>query len=176
MCFVLFYWSVVDLQCWVSFCRPAKWFGGSVLDAMETRFWVFWGNSIFISPKGRRQSTFLPTVSEGSPLSTPSWGFVLCMLFNDGHSDQSKEVPYCSFDLRFSNSDFEHFFRCLWTICLSWIDVFYILKICSAFKVELSSGSYVAYVNVPVRNNPSLPAIMPRKPPFSFYYADLFSH
>ena len=34
--------------------------------------------------------------------STPSPAFVICRLFNDGHSDQCEVVPHCSFDLHFS--------------------------------------------------------------------------
>ena len=32
-----------------------------------------------------------------SPGSTPSPAFVICRLFDDGHSDQCEEVPHCSF-------------------------------------------------------------------------------
>ena len=41
-------------------------------------------------------------MQEGSLFSAPSPAFVICRLFNDGHSDWCEVVPHCSFDLRFS--------------------------------------------------------------------------
>ena len=40
----------------------------------------------------------------GSLFCTPFPAFVICRLFNDGHSDQCEVVAHCSFDLHFSNS------------------------------------------------------------------------
>ena len=36
--------------------------------------------------------------------SIPSPVFVICRLFNDGHSDWCEVVPHCRFDLHFSNN------------------------------------------------------------------------
>ena len=44
--------------------------------------------------------TYIPTKSVGGSLySTTSPEFVICRLFNDGHSDWCDVVPHYSFDL-----------------------------------------------------------------------------
>ena len=40
-----------------------------------------------------------------SLLSTPSPAFIVCRLFDDGHSDQCEVISHCSFDLHFSNNE-----------------------------------------------------------------------
>ena len=68
---------------------------------MVTLFLVFWGTSILFSIMAA--PIYLPTNNvEGFPFSTLSPAFVICKLFNDGHSDQCEVV--CSIDLRFSNN------------------------------------------------------------------------
>ena len=48
---------------------------------------------------------YIPTNSVGGfPFSTPSLAFVICRLFNDGHSDWYKVIPHGRFDLHFSNN------------------------------------------------------------------------
>ena len=37
-------------------------------------------------------------------LSTHSLEFIICRLFDDGHSNQCEVVPNCSFDIHFSNN------------------------------------------------------------------------
>ena len=49
--------------------------------------------------------------------STPSSAFIVCWLFDDGHSDQCKMIPHCDFDLHFSNN-VEHLSMCLLAICM----------------------------------------------------------
>ena len=93
---------------------------------------------------------FPPTVQECSLFSTPSPAFIVCRLFDDGHSDWCEVISYCSFDLSFSNgrraaihgvaksrtqlsdwtelnwivSDAEHLFMWLLAICMSsWRNV-----------------------------------------------------
>ena len=44
------------------------------------------------------------TVQQDSLVSTPHPAFVICRLFNDGHSDQCEILPHCSFHLHFSNN------------------------------------------------------------------------
>ena len=48
--------------------------------------------------------TSLP-VYEGSLSSASSPGFIVCRLFDDGHSDRCEVISYCSFDLHFSNNE-----------------------------------------------------------------------
>ena len=57
---------------------------------------------------GLYQFTFPPTVQQGSLFSTPSPAFIVCRLFDDGHSDQCEVISHYSFDLHFSNNE-----RCL---------------------------------------------------------------
>ena len=46
-----------------------------------------------------------PTVQELSLFSTPSPAFIVCRLFDDGHSDWCEEISHCGFDLHFSNNE-----------------------------------------------------------------------
>ena len=36
---------------------------------------------------------------------TPSPAFIVCRLFDDGHSDQCEVISHCGFDLHFSNNE-----------------------------------------------------------------------
>ena len=48
---------------------------------------------------------------EDSLFSTPSPAFIVCRLFDDGHSDWCEVVSHCSFDLHFSSNGEE--LKCL---------------------------------------------------------------
>ena len=55
-------------------------------------------------------------VQEGSLFSIPSPAFIICRLFDYGHSDWYKVIPHFSFDLHFSNNEYvEHFFGMLFS-------------------------------------------------------------
>ena len=60
-------------------------------------------------------------MQEHSLFSTPSPAFMVCRLFDDGHSDWCEVVSCCSFDLHFSNN-VEPLFKCLLTICMSSLE------------------------------------------------------
>ena len=45
------------------------------------------------------------SAKECSLFSTPSPAFIVCRLFDDGHSDRSEVISHCSFDLHFSNNE-----------------------------------------------------------------------
>ena len=63
---------------------------------------------------------FSPTVEKGSFFSTSSLAFIICRLFDDGHSDQCEVIPYCSFNFHFSIiNDVKHLFMYLLAICIS---------------------------------------------------------
>ena len=47
--------------------------------------------------------------------STPSPAFIVCWLFDDGHSNQCEVISHCNFDLHFSNNEW-CVFMCLWAI------------------------------------------------------------
>ena len=49
-------------------------------------------------------SIYIPTVLEGSLLSTSSLAFIVCKFFDDGHSDQQVVITHCSFDLHLSKN------------------------------------------------------------------------
>ena len=48
---------------------------------------------------------FPPAVQEGSLFSTLSPAFIVCRLFDDGHSDRYEVISHCNFDLHFSNNE-----------------------------------------------------------------------
>ena len=41
-------------------------------------------------------------MKEYSLFSTPSPAFIVCRLFDDGHSDRCEVISHCSFDLHYS--------------------------------------------------------------------------
>ena len=82
------------------------WFSLSIcpvvglLDHMVVLFLVFKGTSILFSIVVV-SFTFSPTLQEGSLFSTPSPAFIVCRIFDDGHSDRCEVIPHCGFDLHF---------------------------------------------------------------------------
>ena len=46
-------------------------------------------------------------MQEHSLFSTPSPAFIVCRLFDDGHSDWCEVTSHCSFDLHFSNNEWD---------------------------------------------------------------------
>ena len=94
------------------FCFPQGiCLGVGLLGHMVVLFLVF-KESPYHLPQWLYQFTFPPTVQERSLLSTPFPAFIVCRLFDDGHSDQCEIIAHCSFDLYFSN-DVEHIFMCM---------------------------------------------------------------
>ena len=73
-----------------------------MLDHMVVLFLVFKGTSILFSIAVTL--IYISINSErGFPfLCTPA--FIICSLFDDGHSDWYEMVPHCSFDLHFPNN------------------------------------------------------------------------
>ena len=51
------------------------------------------------------QFTFPPAMQEGFLSFTPSPAFIVCRLFDDGHSDWCEVVSHCRFDFHFSDNE-----------------------------------------------------------------------
>ena len=65
---------------------------------------VFWGISILSSLVA--VSIYIPTNSARPSLfSTPSPAFIVCRLFDEGHSDRGEVISHCGFDLHFSSNE-----------------------------------------------------------------------
>ena len=108
--------------------------------AQQWDCWVVWQfysqffkESPLCSPQWLYQFAFPPTVEEGSLFSTPSPAFIVCRLFDDGHSDMCERTPHCGFDLQFSNNEWRsaslHVFGSHWyvwrNVCLGLLSTFY---------------------------------------------------
>ena len=74
--------------------------GVELLGHIVVLFLVFWKTSILFSPVAAA-ITFLPTVYKGSFSSTSSPIFVICIPFDDSHSDQCEVISHCGFDVHF---------------------------------------------------------------------------
>ena len=81
-------------------------------------FFFFFKNSLYHLPWWPYQFTFPPTAQEHSLFSTPSPAFIVCKLFDDGHSDQCEVTPHYMVFICISLiiSDVEHLFMFLLSI------------------------------------------------------------
>ena len=90
-----------------------------MLDHMVVLILVFKGTFILFSIMAIPIN--IPTNSGGVfPFPTSSPAFVICRLFNDGHSNLCEVIPHCSLIcISLIISDVEHFSCAFWTsICL----------------------------------------------------------
>lgn len=66
--------------------------------------------------------TYIPT-DNGNLFSTVSPAFIICRIFNDGHSDQAEVIPaVLLISISLLISDAECVFTCLFTICMSSLE------------------------------------------------------
>ena len=78
-------------------------------------------------PQWLHQSSFPPKIYESSSFSTPSPTFVICILFDDSHSDKCQVISYCGFDFHFLDY-YWCWASCLLTIIISfWENIYSIL-------------------------------------------------
>ena len=93
-CFHFFWIYTQEWNCWIT--------------------WHFW--FIFLR---NLHTVFPPTLQDGSLFSTSSPTFVICSLFDDGHSDRCVGDIVTSIYVSLIISDVTHIYMCLFAICMS---------------------------------------------------------
>ena len=110
--------------------------GVELLSHLVVLFLVF-KESPYHLPYRLHQLTFPPTVQERSLFSTPFPAFIVCRLFDDGHSNQCEVIPHCGFDLHFfHNERYWASFHAFVVICMSSLKK-YLFKSFSHFLIGL---------------------------------------
>ena len=78
--------------------------GVGLLGHIVVLFLAFYRNSILFSIVSVPIYTPSLLSAGGFLFSTPSPGFIVCKLFDDGHPDQCEVILHCRFNLHFSNN------------------------------------------------------------------------
>ena len=95
---------------------------------------VFWETSILFF-MWLYQLTLPPTLYKGFLISTSLPTFVICVLFDDGHSDRCEMISHCGLICLMIN-DIEHLFMCLFIISTSSLEK-YIFRSSAHFLIRL---------------------------------------
>ena len=74
-----------------------------VVELLDHMVVFFFEEPPYCFPQWLHQFTFPPTMHEGSLFSTSSPTFVICVVFDDSHSDRYEVISHCGFDLHFSD-------------------------------------------------------------------------